>query len=297
MGVQVVDDLLGHVADGTHGHDNAVSIGCAVVVEQLIVGTQLGVDLVHVLLHHGGQLGVVLVAGLAVLEEDVAVLVGAAHMGMLGVQGMAAELSHGVHVAHILQILVVPHGDLLDLMAGAEAVEEVDERNLAGQGGQMCHGAQVHDLLHVALAQHGKAGLAARHNVGVVTEDVQGVGGHGTGGDVEHAGQLLCCDLVHIGDHQQQTLRRGVGGGQRTCAQRAVNGAGRTGLGLHLDHLDLGAEDVLQAVGAPLVNKVGHGAGRRDGVDGSYLGKRIGNMRCGVIAIHGFHFSYHNVPP
>ena len=85
VGVQIVDDLLGHIADGAHGHDDAVSIGSAVVVEQLIVGAQLGVDLVHVLLHHGGQGLVVLVAGLAVLEEDVAVLVGAAHMGMLGV--------------------------------------------------------------------------------------------------------------------------------------------------------------------------------------------------------------------
>ena len=37
----------------------------------------------------------------------------------------------------------------------------------------MGHGRQIHDLLHVALAQHGKAGLAAGHDVGVVTEDVQ----------------------------------------------------------------------------------------------------------------------------
>ena len=297
VGVQIVDDLLGHIADGAHGHNDAVSVGSAVVVEQLIVGAQLGVDLVHVLFHHGGQGLVVLVAGLAVLEEDIAVLMAAAHMGMLGVQGVTAELGHGVHVAHVLQILVVPHGDLLDLMAGTEAVEEVDEGHLAGQGGQMCHRAQVHDLLHVALAQHGKAGLAAGHNIGVIAEDVQGVGGHGTGGNVEHAGQLLRRDLVHVGDHQQQALRRSVGGGQRTGAQRAVNGAGSAGLRLHLHHLDLGAEDVFQAVCAPLVDKVGHGAGRRDGVDGSNLRKRIGNMRCGVIAIHGFHFSYHNVPP
>ncbi len=37
------------------------------------------------------------------------------------------------------------------------------------------------------------------------------------------------------------------------------------GLGLHLDHLYLGAEDVLQAVGGPLVDQVGHGL---DGVIG-----------------------------
>ena len=172
VGVQVVDDLLGHVADGAHGHDDAVSVGGAVVVEQLIVGAQLGVDLVHVLLHHGGQGGVVAVAGLAVLEEDVAVLVAAAHMGMLGVQGVLAELGHGVHVAHILQVLVVPDSDLLDLVGGAEAVEEVDEGDLALQRGQMGHGGQIHDLLDVALAQHGEAGLAAGHDVGVVAEDV-----------------------------------------------------------------------------------------------------------------------------
>ena len=35
VGVQVVDDFLGHVADGAHGDDDAVSIGSAVVVEQL----------------------------------------------------------------------------------------------------------------------------------------------------------------------------------------------------------------------------------------------------------------------
>ena len=108
------------------------------------------------------------------------------------------------------------------------------------------------------------------------------------------AGQLLAGDLVHIGDHQQQALRSGVGGGQSAGAQRAVNGAGGAGLRLHLDHLDLGAEDVLQAVGGPLVHKVGHGGGRGDGVDGRHFGKRIGYMRGGVVAVHGLHFSYHD---
>ena len=157
----------------------------------------------------------------------------------------------------------------------------------------MCHGRKVHNLLHVALAQHGKAGLAAGHHVGMVAEDVQGVGGYGTGGNMEHAGQLLGRDLVHVGDHQQQTLGSGVRGGQSAGAQRTVYRAGRTGFGLHLHHLDRGAEDVFLSIGAPLVNKVGHGRGRSDGVDGGYLGKRIAYMRRGVVAIHGFHFSSH----
>ena len=62
------------------------------------------------------------------LEENIAVLVGAAHHGALGVEGALAEGLHGVHVHHVGQILVVPDGDLLDLVGGTEAVEEVHER-------------------------------------------------------------------------------------------------------------------------------------------------------------------------
>ena len=159
----------------------------------------------------------------------------------------------------------------------------------------MCHGGQIHDLLHVALAQHGKAGLAAGHDVAVVAEDVQRLGGHGTGGHMEHGGQLLGGDLIHVGDHQQQTLRGGIGSGQSAGTQRAVYGTGCAGLGLHLHHLDLRAEDVFQTVSGPLVHKVGHGGRRGDGVDGRNFRERIGYMRGGVVAIHGLHFSYHVV--
>ena len=109
-------------------------------------------------------------------------------------------------------------------------------------------------------AQHGKAGLTAGHDVGMIAEDVQSVGGHGTGGHVEHAGQQLAGDLVHVGDHQQQALRGGVGGGQRAGGQRAVDGTGSAGLRLHLDNLDGGAEDVLLTAGRPLVHIVCHGS-------------------------------------
>ena len=92
---------------------------------------------------------------------------GAAGVGVLRVEGVLAEGLHGLHVAHVLQILEVPHSHLLDLVAGTEAVEEVDEGHLAGDGGQMGHRGEVHDLLNVALSQHGKAGLTAGHHVGV----------------------------------------------------------------------------------------------------------------------------------
>jgi len=293
LGGQVVNDLLCDVADGAHGDDDAVSILGAVVVEQVVVGAQLLVDLGHVLLNNGRQSLVSGVASLTMLEEDVAVLVRTAHLGVLGVQGLGTELLDSLHVAHFLQVLVVPLLDLLDLVGGTEAVEEVHERNVALDSGQVGNGRQVHDLLRVALGQHGKAGLTNGHNVAVVTEDVQGLGSNGTGRNVKDAGQLLSGDLVHVGDHQQKTLGSGKGGGDGTGTERTVDSACGAGLGLHLNNLDLVAEDVLQACSAPLVNGVGHGAGGGDGVDGSHIGECISYMRRSGIAVHRLFSSGH----
>ena len=212
---------------------------------------------------------------------------------MLGVQGAIAEGLDSVHVAHFLQILIVPNLDLLDLVGGAEAVEEVQEGNAALDGGQMGNRAQVHDFLDVGLSQHGKAGLAAGHHVAVVAKDVQGVAGQGTGADVENTGKQLAGDLVHVGDHQQQALGGGVGGGQSAGIEGTMNGAGSAGLRLHLLHLDSRAKNVLAALGGPLVDIVSHGAGRGDGVDGGYFSEGVGYVGGGVVAVHGFEVSLH----
>ena len=192
----------------TRAHDHAVGVVGTVVVEEVIARAELLVDLVHVGLDHGGQGVIGAVAGLAVLEEDVAVLVGAAGVRVLRVESVIAERLDGVHVEHLLEVVEVPDRDLLDLVRGAEAVEEVqerhlaldEERHLALDGCEVGHRREVHDLLDVALGEHGKAGLAAGHDVRVIAEDVEGVGGHGTGGHVEDARKALAGDLVHVGD-------------------------------------------------------------------------------------------------
>ena len=291
--VQVIDNFLCNVADGAHSDDNAVSVSSAVVVEQLVVGAELGIYLAHVLLNDARNSFVVLVGSLAVLEEYVAVLVRAAHHSVLRVQCALAECFNSIHVAHFLQILVIPNLNLLDLVGGTEAVEEVDERNTGLDGSQMCYCRKVHNLLRVGLSQHSETGLAASHNVGMVTEDVQCMRCNGTSGNVEYTRKQLACDLVHIRDHQQKTLRSGVGGGQRTCCQRTVYGTRRTCLGLHFDYLNGSTENVLLTCGSPLVNAVCHGAGRGDRIDTRNFGKRVRYVRGRSVAVHGLHLSCH----
>ena len=234
------------------------------------------------------------------LEEDIAVLVRTAHGRVLRVQCALTERLDSIHIAHFLEILIIPDGDLLDLVGGTEAVEEVDERNTALDGSQMRNSAEIHNLLRVGLSEHCKTGLTTCIDVGVVTEDVQRVGSDAACRYVEHAGQQLTGDLVHIRDHEEQTLRSGVGGGQRTGIQRAVNGTRSTSLGLHLLDLNGSTEDVFDALCRPLVNIVCHRAGRRDRIDTGDFREGVGDICRSIVAVHRLlltNDSHKNVPP
>ena len=293
LGNQVVDDLLERVAEGAHADHNAVGVGSAVVVERLVVRADALVDLVHVRLDDVRKLVVEGVAGLAVLEERVSVLVGATGVRVIRVECVVAEGLHGAHVEHLAQLVEVPGSDLLDLVGGAEAVEEVEERGLALDGSEVRDRGKVHDLLDVALAEHGKAGLAAGHDVGVVAKDVQRLRGDGTGAHVEDRGELLGSDLVHVGDHEEQALGCGIGAREGTCAKRAVNGACGAGLRLHLNNLDRSTKDILHALSGPLVDVVGHRARRRDRVDARHLRVGIRHPSRSLVAVHRLEFSRH----
>ena len=65
---------------------------------------------------------------------------GAAHGGVLRIESSLAEGPDCVHVTHVLEILVVPNGDLLYLVGGAEAVKEVEEGNAALDGCKVSNG-------------------------------------------------------------------------------------------------------------------------------------------------------------
>ena len=152
---------------------------------------------------------------------------------------------------------------------------------------------KVHDLLDVALAEHGEAGLAASHNVGVITKDVQRLRSNRASAHVEDRGELLCSNLVHVGDHEEQALGCGVGAREGARAKRAVNGACGAGLGLHLNDLHRSTKDILHALGGPLVDMVGHGARRRDWVDARHLRVGIRHPSRSLVAVHRLEFSRH----
>ena len=92
----------------------------------------------------------------------------------------------------------------------------------------------------------------------MVTEDAQCVNAECPRRDVEYAGEHFACDLIHIGDHQQQALRGSISGGQSSRLERAMNCAGGTAFRLHFNHLYWLTKEVFLSIGSPFIHILCH---------------------------------------
>ena len=214
--------LVGHFGAGAHHDDEALGIGRAEVIEEVVLAAGDAGELIHRVLHDGGGGQVVGVAGFARLEVDVGILRGAADEGTVGGEGAGAVGEDEILVDHGADVVGGKLLDLGDFVRGAEAVEEVHEGEARFQGGGLGDQRHVHDFLHGVGGEHAEAGGARAHHVAVVAEDGEGLGGEGAGGDVEHRAGEFARDLVHVGDHQQEALRCREGGGERPRLQGSV---------------------------------------------------------------------------
>ena len=290
--VELVDGLGRNVAAGAHRHDDVLRIRSADVVKRLVRAAGDLADLVHDLFHNRRNGVVVLVASLAALEVDIRVLRGAAKGRVIRIQRAGAELGNLLGREQLGHVLISDLVDLLNLVRGTEAVEEVQERHGALQRGDMGDERHVLRLLNGVGSQHRKAGLAAGHHVGVVAEDRQRVVGQRTSAHVEDAGQQLAGDLVHVRDHQQQALGRGERRGERAGLQRAVHGTGGAGFGLHLRDADRLTKEILAIVRSPVIRNFRHRGRRGDRVDRCHFAERISDVADSGIAVNG-HFLSH----
>ena len=229
-GVQIVDRLPDDVTGRAHGDNDPFRVGGAIVVEQLIIASGKSVDLAHGFFDDVGQLQVKLVHRFAGLEINIRILRRPASHGVVRIQGPRAKRRDRLPVQQTRQFLVFQHFNLLGLVRSPEPVEEMQERNPARDGRQMRDRRQIHALLDIARGQEGKPGLPRGHDILVVAKDAEGIGGQRPRAYVENGGQQFAGDFVHVGDHQQKSLRGGVGSRQRTGLERSVQGAGRAAL-------------------------------------------------------------------
>ncbi len=281
---QIIDRLDQGLGAGADDDRHALGLGVAVIVKQMVLPASQAGECVHLRLHDSRQTGIERVHRLAALEIHVRVLRRPAHDGPVGVQAALAVFADSLLGDHGADVFVVDQLQLVDLMGGAEAVEEMDERNPGVQGRRLGQQSHVVGLLHRAGGKLGEAGLAHGGHVGMVAEDRQTLRGQRTRRHVDHRRGQLAGDLVQIGDHQQQPLRGRERGRQRAGLQRAMHSAGGPALALHLDDQGHVAPYIGLAFRRPLVGQLGHGRGRRDRVNGAHFIDAVGDIRHALVA-------------
>ena len=275
--LHVLDRFVTYIGARAHDDDDAISIGRAKVIEQVILAAGDLREEIHRGLHLLGAGIIELVACFAGLKEHVGVLGGAAENRAVGREGAAAVSLDHVVGHHRAKVIVIEHLDLGDFMAGAETVEEVHERDAAGEGGAVGHGGEVVSGLHTLGTEHCEARLPAGHHVGMVAENREGMRRQRACGHVHDERGEFAGDLVHVGDHQQQTLGGREGRAEGARLQGAVDGAGSAAFGLHFRHRRDGSPDVLLALGGPFIRELAHRARWGNRVNGNNFGYSMGN--------------------
>ncbi len=179
-------------------------------------------------------------------------------------------------------------------MRSTETIEEMNERNARLEGCDLRNESEVSDFLYGIGREHRPAGGTAGHDVRMVSKDGEGMGGESARRDMHRGRGEFTGDFVHIGNHQQETLRCGEGGGECAGLQGPVQCARSAAFALQFFDDRKRAPDILSAFGAPLVSPLGHGGRRGNGVDRDNLGESIGNRSSSLVSIdnHRFQFTH-----
>ncbi|CCJ75364.1 hypothetical protein BN135_428 [Cronobacter muytjensii 530] len=264
---QLIHHLFAGAAGGAHQNNDPFSLRVTVIVERLVLASCGGGKIVHRLFDMIINRVIPGVGRLAGLEIRVRVSGGAAYHRVLRVQRAGAV---GVNLRLRQQRadrLIGERRDFVYLMRGAKTIKKMNKRHAAFQRGDMGYQRKILRLLHAARAEHRTARLTHGHDVRMIAENRQRMGGDGTRRHMQHKRRELARELIKRRDHQQQALGGGKRGGERAGLERAVDGGDSARLGLHLHDARHVAPDVFHAVAGPGVGLLRHGRTRCDGIN------------------------------
>ncbi len=235
----------------------------------------------------GRELLVVGVDSFPGLEKDIGILRCAPNNRVFRRQRPPAMSLHRIAIDHggnnrILNAVYFRH-----FVGRAKAIKEMQYRDATVERGSLGDQRHVVGFLHGIGCHHRKTGATGGHHVAVIGKNRQGLRRNRTRGNVKHRGSQLPCNLVHIGQHQQQPLGRGEGGGERAPLQRTMDGSGGARFTLHLNDLRHRAKNIGAALGRPGIRVLPHGGGRGDRINGDNFVGFMGNQGHRLIPING----------
>ncbi len=197
----MADRFFNRAGAGSHDDDDALGVGRAHVVEEMVGAAGEAREFVHDVLHDGRAGEIERIAGFAGLKEDVGILRCAAKDRMVRREGALAMSADKLLVEQGADGLVGDCEGLVDLVRCAEAVEEMHEGDARFERRDVRDERHVAGFLHGVRREHRITRRPAGHHVRVVAEDRERVRGDGARRDVNDVGGELACDLEQVGDH------------------------------------------------------------------------------------------------
>ena len=232
---------LGGLAGRSHQHHQPLRIGGADVVVGAVTATRERRKALH-RRHQQIRKGLIgPIHRFTALEIHIRVLGGAAQHRSAGVEGPGPVGLDRLRGNQGLEQGIGEGQHLLDLMGGAEAIEQMEQRQARLQGQGHGDGGEVARLLHRGRHEHRAAGGAAGHHITVVAENREALGRQGPARHLHHHRQPLPRPAEQVGEHQQQPLGGGEGGGEGARLEGAMHRSSRAALALQLHHARHGA--------------------------------------------------------
>ena len=157
-----------------HRHDDPLGVRRTDVIEQTVVPAGQRGEAVHGRLNRRRDARVEGVHRLPRLEERIRVVRGAADERMLGVERpRRGARARDRRIDHRADLVVAEKRKRVDLVRGAESVEEMHEGDTRLERRRLGDQRVVMGLLHRSRGEQREAGGPRRHHVGMVAEDRQ----------------------------------------------------------------------------------------------------------------------------
>ena len=114
--VKIINNFLGCLAEGTDCDDYAVGIGCAVVIEYMMLTARNLGKLCHCFLNKVRNCLVVVIYALTHLEVHIRIRACTADYRMVRIQSAVTELLNSLMVKKLIEIRVINDLNFLNLM-------------------------------------------------------------------------------------------------------------------------------------------------------------------------------------
>ena len=285
---QRLDALFRRERARSHHHDHALGVRRSKIIEQPVLAAGQRRKAIHGALHDIRRSFVKRIHSFARLKINIRILRRAPQHRPVRIQRSRPMRPHQLirdHGAHVFDSELFHLGHFV---RSAEAIKEMHERQPGFQRRRMRDQRHIHHGLHGMRPEQRKTCLAHRHDILVIAEDRQSLSRQCPRRHMENRGRQLPRDLVHVGDHQQQPLRRRKCSRQGPALQRPMYRSRRAPFALHLHHGRDRSPHIGASRSGPLVRPFPHRGRGGNGVDRDDLAQMVGHIRGRLITVNSY---------